>query len=71
MSDLPPDAEIVAVGPDGCPCSGCTDYPPDEPRCPKCGYTQGDADVLMDHRPPYCDGKIPGRRAPERMPSDG
>ena len=50
-----------------CACSGCTDYPPDEPRCPGCGYTKGDADVFLDHRPPYCSGTIPAR--PTKKPS--
>lgn len=54
---------IPPPGP-GCPCSVCTPPPPDEPRCPECGYTQADADYLIDHRPPYCSGVIPKREPP-------
>lgn len=48
-----------------CPCSGCTDYPDDEPRCPECGYTAGDAQVMNDHYPPYCSGVIPRKETPK------
>ncbi len=52
--------ELPDCGPEGAATGdGAEGHECDAPRCPKCSYTQVDADQHMDHH--LCDGEIPAR----------